>query len=354
MRDRDADVVVVGGGATGSVTAWQLAARGAEVVLLDGSGTEVSTGCARVFRVAHTEPTHISLALQALPLWRELEQASGSRLLTLTGGIAHGRSTDLDLLAWALDAAGKPGRWLPHDEAVERWPGIRYDDRIFFHPLAGCLHAERAVHAMRTTAAGLGVSILHHTRATAIESRGDNLADVHTTAGRYRARRVVVAAGARSAGLLADLVRLPPLRAARARSARFSSVREDLRWPVFSHHSDSGALVAAGVGTADAAVDAGFARPGPLRDAWGEAWEQRALRRYVHEWLPGADPAHIASASRTYTTTATEDFVLDRTGPLVVATGFSGRGFGLLPAIGRCVADLTLTGSRPVVGRQTA
>jgi sarcosine oxidase len=181
----------------------------------------VNTACFRVFRVAHAEPTHISLALQALPLWRELEQALATRLLTLTGGIAHGRTAELDLLAWTLDAAGKPGRWLPHDEAVERWPGIRYDDRIFFHPLAGRLDAGHAVQAMRTTALRHRVAILHDTPATAIETRGTDLAEVHTTAGRYRARRVVVAAGAWSAGLLGDLVRLPPLRTACARSARF-------------------------------------------------------------------------------------------------------------------------------------
>ena len=44
--------------------------------------------------------------------------------------------------------------------------------------------------------------------------------------------------------------------------------------------------------------------------------------------------------SCTYTLTATEDFVLDRSGPIVVGAGFSGHGFKFTPTIGRILADL--------------
>ncbi|MEU7875287.1 FAD-dependent oxidoreductase [Dactylosporangium sp. NPDC049140] len=43
-----------------------------------------------------------------------------------------------------------------------------------------------------------------------------------------------------------------------------------------------------------------------------------------------------------HTTTPDANFVPDRHGPLVVATGFSGHGFKFTPAIGRILADLAL------------
>jgi sarcosine oxidase len=60
----------------------------------------------------------------------------------------------------------------------------------------------------------------------------------------------------------------------------------------------------------------------------------------VRDWLPGADPDVLEPVSCTYTTTADENFVLDRVGPVVVGAGFSGHGFKFTPAVGRILADL--------------
>jgi sarcosine oxidase len=64
------------------------------------------------------------------------------------------------------------------------------------------------------------------------------------------------------------------------------------------------------------------------------------VTRYVEEWFPGLRPEPEAAETCLYTTTPTEDFVVDRAGPLVVAAGFSGHGFKFTPLIGRFLADL--------------
>src|SRR5581483_5318220 len=88
------DAVVVGGGATGSAAAWQLARRGVQVVLLErfeaGHANGASHGASRIFRLSYPDPVHIGLAREARRLWRELEDATGTRLLTVTGGVDHG------------------------------------------------------------------------------------------------------------------------------------------------------------------------------------------------------------------------------------------------------------------------
>ena len=88
------DVVVVGAGAMGSSTAWWLARRGVDVVLLEqfeqGHVRGSSHGGSRIFRFAYPEPDFVALAQRALPLWRELEDDAGVPLLDTTGGVDHG------------------------------------------------------------------------------------------------------------------------------------------------------------------------------------------------------------------------------------------------------------------------
>lgn len=76
------------------------------------------------------------------------------------------------------------------------------------------------------------------------------------------------------------------------------------------------------------------------RDFVPVAAQLAALQEYARTWLPGVDAEDPDPISCTYTTTATEDFVLDRVGPVVIGAGFSGHGFKFAPAIGRILADL--------------
>jgi len=50
----------------------------------------------------------------------------------------------------------------------------------------------------------------------------------------------------------------------------------------------------------------------------------------------------VAEASCLYTTTPTEDFVLDRIGPVVVASPCSGHGAKFAALVGELAADLAL------------
>lgn len=137
------DVVVVGGGAMGSAAAWQLARRGVQVALLEqfetGHTNGASHGASRIFRLSYADPVYIGLAREAQPFWRELEELTGTSLLTVTGGVDHGDHPALQELADGLAAAGVPRTWLTPMEAAERWPGIRFDTRALFHPDSGRL-----------------------------------------------------------------------------------------------------------------------------------------------------------------------------------------------------------------------
>ena len=76
------DHLVVGGGVMGSAAAWQLARRGRDVVLLErfapGHAHGASHGTSRIYRTTYAEPEYLDLAQEALGLWREVEDETGT------------------------------------------------------------------------------------------------------------------------------------------------------------------------------------------------------------------------------------------------------------------------------------
>ncbi|MBK5289439.1 MAG: FAD-dependent oxidoreductase, partial [Acidimicrobiia bacterium] len=76
------------------------------------------------------------------------------------------------------------------------------------------------------------------------------------------------------------------------------------------------------------------------RNGLVDAWDRQRLCAYAEEWLPGVDPNPTTETTCLYTTTPTEDFLLDRVGPVVVASPCSGHGFKFAPLVGRIIADL--------------
>jgi sarcosine oxidase len=91
---RRAEVVVVGAGVTGSATAAALAGAGRDVVVLErfrlGHDRGSSHGRSRIFRFSYGERRYVRMAMEALPMWRELEERAGEVVLRTTGGLDLG------------------------------------------------------------------------------------------------------------------------------------------------------------------------------------------------------------------------------------------------------------------------
>ena len=85
---------MIGAGAMGSATAWQLALQGKDVALIEQFGVAhdkgSSHGGARIFRLSYRTSLYTDLAARALPDWRELETDSGEHLLEQNGQLDHG------------------------------------------------------------------------------------------------------------------------------------------------------------------------------------------------------------------------------------------------------------------------
>ncbi|MDQ3146499.1 MAG: FAD-dependent oxidoreductase, partial [Actinomycetota bacterium] len=151
-----------------------------------------------------------------------------------------------------------------------------------------------------------------------------------------------------SEALSPPLPPLPPLEVTREQWFHFRPRRDDVdRWPSFVHHlrPDATPAFVYGLRTPDEGVKVAEHHTGAVVDPDRRRFEvepegAHRLRGYVEEWLPGLDPTSGVGTTCLYTSTASEDFVLDRAGPVVVASPCSGHGFKFTPEVGRLLADL--------------
>lgn len=355
----DVDTVVIGGGAMGSAAAWQLAKRGRDVLLLErfapGHVNGASHGASRNFNQSYADPTYLSMLVEALPLWRELEADSGASILNQVGIVNHGANPAFDQVAAALTAVGIDNQFLPVDEAQRRWPGIRFDTRVLYTPHAGRLNADRAVTALQEVASAHGATVRHGARVLAVDALDEHAvkvvyeADGQVTS--LSARRAVVTVGAWSQKVLTGRVNLPPLVVTQEQPAHFPVIGDDVEWPGFNHTAGaspdydywySGIY---GMLTPGQGIKAGWHGTGPVvdpdaRDYTAEPVQLAALQRYAREWLPGADWSAPAPVSCTYTTGPESNFLIDSVGPIAFGAGFAGHGFKFTPTVGRILADL--------------
>lgn len=345
----------------GSAAAWALARGGHDVVLLERFGPlhhiGASHGAFRNFNTSYPTEPYVSMLVEARRLFGELGDEIGVPLLEPVGLLRHGGSPLYPAILAALASVGQHAEILPASVAQVRWPQIRIDREALWVPEAGRVRAADAWRGAQTAAVAHGAEIRFDTDVTGIRVRGDDRVEIRTADGVLSARRAIVTVGGWTAKLLAGLAPLPELRVTQEQPAHFPPFDPDLEWPTFMHDLDRSRHVGwlsgiYGMRSAGEGIKAGWHGTGPVVDADHRDFlpvpaQLDRLSAYARAWLPGVDPDVAEPISCTYTTTTTEDFLLDRIGPVVVGAGFSGHGFKFAPAIGRILADLaTVDGFR--------
>lgn len=352
VRDSRYDVIVIGGGAMGSAATWQLARSGRSVLLLDrygaGHAYGASHGEVRIFRYGYVDPRYVRMAQAALRRWRELEADSGQSLIELTGALDHGPEADIEDLAVAYRECGVAHERITPDEASQRWPGMRFDTTVLLQTEAGWIRAAATLQALHRAAARHGADVRWNERVLEIKA-GADVVRLRTDSDGFEAPVVVVAAGAWTEQVLGSTgISLPILSNTQEQIFHFPpnpairSLPGDNLWPPFMHR---GPQIWYGLETPGEGIKLGEHHGGIPCDPDARSFvvdpgaRERACE-YAARWLPGVDPEPVSETTCLYTTTPTEDFVIERYGRIVVAAGFSGHGFKFTPLVGARLAEL--------------
>ncbi len=355
MPEHIYDGVVVGLGAHGSAAAYHLARRGLDVLGIDrfGRGHTLgsSGGRSRIIRLSyHEHPDYVPLLRRARDLWRELERESGETLLTQTGGLYLGprdgelvagslRSARTHDLAHELIDASEVRRRYPVFEVERDWVGL-------VDKQAGWLAPERSIEAHLRMAERRGATLRFDEPIDRWERDGDGVV-VTSAHGTYRAKRLVLAAGAWMARLVPSLA--PHLWVERnvlfwfeptAQREAFAMlpvylVQEPERlfygFPLDPEHG----LKVAGLHFGDRVDPDTVDREPSARD------EER-VRTWLARPMPLANGARKLAKVCLYTNSPDGHFVIDRVpgAPVVYASACSGHGFKFASAVGELLADM--------------
>ena len=212
------DTIVIGLGAVGAATLWQLARRGQRVLGLDRWDPPHSFGSThgdtRITRCAIGEgEIYVPLVLRSHEIWRELEAETGDELLTqcgalimssgLANAVVHGKANFVGRTIAAAERYGIAHEILSADEVMHRFPQFRLEggERAYFEAAGGYVRPERCVRAQLAAAQRLGATVRGQTQVVRIERDGGGVTVTTAAGDRLSAARVVLAAGVWSPGL---------------------------------------------------------------------------------------------------------------------------------------------------------
>ncbi|QZI68409.1 N-methyl-L-tryptophan oxidase [Pseudomonas protegens] len=374
MQTPEFDVVVVGLGAMGAATLYQLAKRGVKVAGIDRFAPPhdqgSSHGDTRITRQAVGEgAAYVPLAIRSQQIWRELEAELDVALFEQCGVLVMTASTDpqrpadaRDFTDNSIDLARRYG--IEHEvldaaDIRQRFPQfapLADSARGYFEPGGGFVRPERCIDAQLTRARQLGATLITGQTVQELKSDAEGV-EIISTGSPIKARKVIVSAGMWSAQLL---------------GAPFDTLlqvcRQQLYWfrldepqhyparsPSFILHSAGdvdacyGFPPIPGEGSVKIATEqySVSSQPDSLDRQPSLADAQRLFRDLVAPHIAGLAPELVKASVCAYTVTPDSGFIIDRHPHLAhvtVVSACSGHGFKHSAAIGEALAQWQVDG----------
>ncbi|MBE7472797.1 MAG: N-methyl-L-tryptophan oxidase [Anaerolineae bacterium] len=357
------NAIVLGVGAMGSATCYELAKRGRRVLGLEQYDVPHNLGSShghtRIIRLAYYEhPSYVMLLRRAYELWREIQARVGEQLLRITGSIDAGPAD-----SWVFK-----GSWqsclehdLPHEvltgrELNERFPGYQLSPETMavLQPDGGFLAPERCIVAYVNAATALGAEIHGREKVLEWQPLSDGGVRVTTSRDVYEADRLVITAGAWDAHILDFLQGLAVPE--RQVLAWLQPLRPELftltNFPVFNLLVPEGRYYGFPVfgipgfkfGKYHHFEEQGM--PDQL-DRDPHDYDEAMLREFADRYFPQGSGPTMSLASCMFTNSPDKHFIIDLhpSFPQVsFASACSGHGFKFVSVVGEILADLAERG----------
>ena len=363
------DVAIIGSGIMGASAAYELARNGASVALVDQAALPNPQGASvdysKIFRFAYPDALYVQMAVEALALWRKLEEESATHLLNETGILLIGNRADsFETQTYeALRSLNLKAEMLSSEEVAARFPQFNKEAIGFavFDPSGGVLYADKAVQVSINLACKFGVKVFENERISAIARKANHNLIRSESGNEWICEKVLIASGPWTRKLLPDFANL--LTTTQQEVVYFEPVQNSAKllnngkakfamseFPIFIeidsgfygfpiHHNGA---MKTGNHLRGKPID-----PYTFDEKVGEEFIQRC-REFFARTIPALADAHVVKSHVCiYNNSPDEDFIIDWHPDIegvLLATGFSGHGFKFGPLIGRIVAELLLEG----------
>ena len=244
-------VVVIGAGIVGGSMAYHLAAKGANVTLVEaGDIASGVTGSSFAWlNTSHPEPDPIAqLRGAAIKEYRRLETHLPGLEIQWTGALSYGATV---IGTPPLSDQQASATRVSRAQILDLEPNLKSPPQSAVYEAGqGALDAVAATHALIAAAQGYGAKILTQTRMLGFETRGTTVTGVETTIGIIDADIVVLAAGTGITKLTDMLGISLPIDASPAIFIRYTSQPKLVRTLISSpemevRQTSEGALLAA-------------------------------------------------------------------------------------------------------------
>lgn len=357
MLPNKASAVIIGGGVMGVSTAYHLAVRGCQdVVLLEMAaflGSEATGKCAGGIRYQFSTEINVRLSLLSLPMLVNFEEELGQQIDLRWTGYLFLLDNDADVCAYQAQVSmqnrlGVPSQMLSHDEAAQMVPLLNTADIMggAYHARDGLADPSGVVQGYAAGARRQGVQLLTGVEVTGIRVQAGKVTGVQTSQGAIDAPVVVNAAGP-WAGQVAAMagVQLPisPVRRQIAVTTPLPEVPADFPFVIdfsrnlYFHREGRGVL------TGQSNVN----EPPGFNQSVDHNWTEQHLDNAIFRFPLLAKAGLLREWAGLYEVTPDAHPVIDRLAdPLgfYVVAGFSGHGFMHGPAAGLLMSELILDG----------
>lgn len=375
------DVIVIGLGAMGSAALYQLARKGVKVLGIDRFSPPHNLGSThgetRVTRKAIGEGAeYVPLTLRSYEIFQEIENETGTDLLTMTGGLImsnkngnanlHGNSSFIEETVSTAQKFGVKHRLLTADEITKEFPQFRLngDEIGYFEDEMGFLRPENCVAAQLGLAEKYGTKIKRNEQVLEIKTLPDGL-EIITGKAVYKSEKIIISAGA----WINDFVENPL-------QNLFKVYRQVLYWfdiadcyenfkvgnfPVFiwefgrweNDFVYGFPAIDGKNGGLKIATETYFETTNP--ESVNRQVSQKEIdeiyAKYVKNRITGAARKTIKAATCLYTVTPNSRFIIDKLPEnerIIIASPCSGHGFKHSAAIGEALSELAMEGNSKI------
>lgn len=375
VANNEYETIVIGMGAMGSATLYQLAKKKIKCLGIDQFAPPhnfgSSHGDSRITRQAIGEgAAYVAFSLRSYEIFRELEKETKKTLLKENGGLILSTKSEKpeymdDFFGTTVKTAQDNNikyELLDSKALRTRFPqfGVKNDEYGYYEPSAGYLIPEECIAAQLEMAKKYGATLKCNEKFLCFEDLKSGGVLVRTDKGTYKAKNMIISAGAW----------LPDLLKGGGFSKLFEVERVVLTWwqvkgsedqkmyaadkmPIFiwetgpwlygfpETHPGSGIKIGCHVGQLPTTVE-------DIDRNVSEEEKQKIYSEIVEPYFPGLSNKCVKAAVCMYTCTPDRHFVIDwhpeYPDKVLLASPCSGHGFKHSAAVGEALAEMVTVG----------